>query len=85
MAMRTFLETRCFNDGLDGQVGELSNPLVFPLQLAPTNTSYRLVDSEPQLRIQNSSSGNTKAKLYYVYTIHTRKLMTTNEGNVVEL
>ena len=85
MAMRTFLETRCFNDGLDGQVGELSNPLVFPLQLAPTNTSYRLIDSEPQLRITNSSSGNTKAKLYYVYTIHTRKLMTTNEGNVVEL
>lgn len=85
MAMRTFLETRCFTDGMDASVGELSNPLVYPLQLAPTNTSYRLIDSEPQLRITNSSSGNTTAKLFYVFTIHTRKLMTSNEGNVIEL
>jgi hypothetical protein len=85
MAMRTFMETRCLNDGLSPGLPELANPLVIPLQLAPTNTSFRLVDSEPQLRITNGTSGNTLAKLFYVFTIHTRKLISSPDGISVEL
>jgi hypothetical protein len=85
MAMRTILETRCLNDGLDPAINELANPFVFPLQVAPTNTSFRLVDSEPQLRITNGTSANVVAKLFYVYTIHTRKLTSGPDGIEVDL
>jgi hypothetical protein len=67
---------------------ELSNPFFVPILLSPVGSSYDLVDTDPQLRIENSQSGTPAqilAKLMHVYINHTRKLTATDGGVMVSL
>jgi hypothetical protein len=55
---------------------DLDLPFFFPLLLAPMNSSFDLIDSAPQLRIENSGSNlvDITSKLHFVFVNHVRKL-----------
>lgn len=85
MAFRPVCEARCLNDTINGSNAPLANPVVIPLLLAPVGSSYKLLDSEPQLRYTSSSSGSTKAKLFHIYVNHVRTLKANAETGNVEV
>ena len=85
MAFRPVKEARCLNDTLNGNNLPLSNPVCIPLMLAPVGSSYRLLDSEPQLRYTSSDAGNTKAKLFHIYVNHIRTLKANASTGAVEV
>lgn len=66
------------NEGVtDTEPGlDLDLPFFFPLLLAPMNSSFDLIDSAPQLRIENSGTNLTDitSKLHFVFVNHVRKL-----------
>ena len=66
---------------------ELENPFFFPILLAPLGNSYDLLDSDPQLRIENTSStpANITSKLYFIYQNHVRRLIANDSGVQVDL
>lgn len=85
MATRPVFECRAFNDGKDARIPEMSNPSFIPLLLAPKNSTFNLVNSEPQLRINYSSGSTVPATLYHVFTNHVRKLTSNDMGNEISL
>ena len=85
MAFRPVCEARCLNDTINGSNAPLANPVVIPLLLAPVGSSYKLLDSEPQLRYTSSDTGNTKAKLFHIYVNHVRTLKANAETGNVEV
>lgn len=85
MAFRPVKEARCLNDTLNGNNLPLSNPVCIPLMLAPVGSSYRLLDSEPQLRYTSSDANNTKAKLFHIYVNHVRTLKANASTGSVEV
>lgn len=85
MAFRPVKEARCLNDTLNGNNEPLSNPVCIPLMLAPVGSSYRLLDSEPQLRYTSSNAASTKAKLFHIYVNHVRTLKANAETGAVEV
>ena len=85
MAFRPVCEARCLNDTINGNNAPLSNPVCIPLMLAPVGSSYRLLDSEPQLRYTSSDAGNTKAKLFHIYVNHIRTLKANASTGAVEV
>ena len=85
MAFRPVCEARCLNDTVNGNNEPLSNPVVIPLLLAPEGSSYKLLDSEPQLRYTSSDAGNTKAKLFHIYVNHVRTLKANAQSGNVEV
>ncbi len=85
MATRPVFECRCFNDGADARVPEMSNPSFVPLLLAPKNSSFNLVSAEPQLRINYSSGSTVPATLYHCFTNHIRRLTSNDMGNDISL
>jgi hypothetical protein len=64
---------------------ELALPFLYPILLAPVGQSYKLLDSEPQLRINHSSVLATGAKLHHVVVFHARTLVRNGDINEVEL
>ena len=67
---------------------ELSNPFFVPILLSPVGSSYDLVDTDPQLRIENSavsSPADILAKLMFVYINHTRRLVANDSGVEVSI
>lgn len=64
---------------------ELALPFVYPILLAPTGQSYKLLDSEPQLRINHSSVLATGAKLHHCVVFHVRTLNKAGELNEISL
>jgi len=89
MALRPMKEVRALGDN-NLKVGnnELSNPFFIPILLTPVGSSFDLVDTDPQLRIQNSdvaTPANILAKLMHVYINHTRKLVANDSGVMVEI
>ena len=89
MALRPMKEVRALGDN-NLKVGdnELSNPFFIPILLTPVGSSFDLVDTDPQLRIENSDVGtpaNILAKLMHVYINHTRKLVANDSGVMVEI
>jgi hypothetical protein len=85
MAFRPVCEARCLNDTINGSNAPLANPVVIPLLLAPVGSSYKLLDSEPQLRYTSSNTVNTKAKLFHIYVNHVRTLKANAETGNVEV
>ena len=85
MAFRPVCEARCLNDTLNGNNLPLSNPVCIPLMLAPVGSSYRLLDSEPQLRYTSSNASSTKAKLFHIYVNHIRTLKANASTGAVEV
>ena len=66
---------------------ELLLPFFFPILLAPMGSSYNLLDSDPNLRIENTSQTPTDihAKLYHIFINHTRRLSVGDMGVEVSL
>ncbi len=64
---------------------ELTLPFFYPILLAPVGQSYKLLDSEPQLRVNHSSVLATGAKLHHVICFHVRELVKSGELNEVNL
>tara|TARA_R100001086_G_scaffold156765_1_gene83882 strand:- start:182 stop:1840 length:1659 start_codon:yes stop_codon:yes gene_type:complete len=88
MALRPMREVRALGDSsLKENDVELSQPFFIPILLTPVGSSFDLVDTDPQLRIKNSSKtpANILAKLHHVYINHTRKLVANDGGVMVEL
>lgn len=95
MAFKPVGNLKCLGDALFGDdyitrldsalQRELALPFVYPILLAPVGQSYKLLDSEPQLRINHSSVLATGAKLHHVICFHVRTLAKSGELNEVEL
>jgi len=79
-AFRPIFTVKSYNQGLwsvdrdDRRV--LTNPFCYPLPLAPAGGTYNTLNTELQLRQENSDAANTTSKLYHVFTLHTRSLQT---------
>lgn len=85
MAFRPVQEARCLNDTVGGNNLPLTNPVCIPLLLAPVGSSYKLLDSEPQLRYTSSNASNTKAKLFHIYVNHVRTLKANADTGNIEV
>ena len=88
MALRPMREVRALGDSsLKENDVELSQPFFIPILLTPVGSSFDLVDTDPQLRIKNSTGTPAEilAKLHHVYINHTRKLVANDGGVVVEI
>ena len=84
MAMRPMNKVRSLTDNKLSSTGstlDLDLPYFFPLLLAPQGSSFDLIDSSPQLRITNTDTATTTAKLYHVFINHTR-LIKGSDGNI---
>jgi len=91
-ALRPMGTLRALNDGLpkgkyiDSEYNrDLQLPMVYPLLLAPVRNSYNLVDSEPQLRLENSDSANVSARLYHIFINHVRTVKRDGDSLVVTI
>jgi len=83
MAMRTMHQVRSLADNKLSNTGnnlDLDLPYFFPLLLAPQGSSFDLIDSAPQLRVENTDSAATTAKLYHIFINHVRKLSGVEGG-----
>ena len=90
MALRPMKTVKALGEGNEeGRTNpdkELLLPFFFPILLAPMGSSYNLLDSDPNLRIENTGSGtNIHAKLYHIFINHTRKLTVNDQGTEVSL
>ena len=90
MALRPMRPVKCLGEPFyrtNRDKQEHENPFFFPILLAPLGNSYDLLDSDPQLRIENTSStpGNITSKLYFIYQNHVRRLIANDSGVQVDL
>ena len=86
MALRPMREVRAINDSIENE--EMTNPVFLPILLTPVGSSFELVDTDPQLRIENTDTAtpaNILAKLMFVYINHTRRLMANDGGVTVDI
>jgi hypothetical protein len=82
MALRPMREIRAIGNANENS--EITNPFFIPILLSPVGSSFELVDTDPQLRIENSAVSaptDILAKLMFVYINHTRRLV-ANDGGV---
>jgi hypothetical protein len=79
-AFRSIFTVKSYNQGLwsvdRDERRVLTNPFCYPLPLAPAGGTYNTLNTELQLRQENSSAADTTSKLYHVFTLHTRSLQT---------
>lgn len=79
-AFRPIFTVKSYNQGLwsvdRDERRVLTNPFCYPLPLAPAGGTYNTLNTELQLRQENSDAANTTSKLYHVFTLHTRSLQT---------
>lgn len=87
MALRPMRDAKCLNDPYVKAPVELSNPFFIPILLSPMGSSYSLVDSDPMLRLENTTStpANILAKLYHIYINHTRRLQANDSGVMISI
>ena len=87
MAQRPMYDVRSLADNKVNQTSnnlDLNLPYFFPLLLAPMGSSFDLIDSAPQLRVENADSADTTAKLYHVFVNHVRLLKGSEAGIDIE-
>ena len=87
MAMRPMFDVRSLEDDNINKANnklELNLPFFYPLLLAPLGSSFNLIDSAPQLRIENTDASLTTAKLYFVHINHVRLLKGNGNGVDIE-
>lgn len=87
MAQRPMYDVRSLADAKQNQTInklDINLPYFFPLLLAPLGTSFDLIDSAPQLRVENSDASNTSAKLYFIFVNHVRMIKGSEAGIDVE-
>lgn len=63
-----------FDQGVDYNIRAMSTPFFFPLKLCPVGNSLDLLNVEPQARIIVDDPSDCPNILYYIYTIHTRRI-----------
>ena len=85
MALRHMLTVKSLSDNPLARKTEdidIELPYFFPISLSPVGQSFNLINSAPQLRINNSSTtpANILAKLYFIFAVHTRVLTSTEAG-----
>ena len=85
MALRHFLSVKALSDNPLARKTEdidIDLPYFFPISLSPVGQSFNLINSAPQLRINNSSGipANILAKLYFIFAVHTRILKSSDMG-----
>jgi hypothetical protein len=95
MGFKPVGQLKCLGDALYGDdyitridatlQKELALPFLYPILLAPVGQSYKLLDSEPQLRINHSSVLATGAKLHHVIVFHARTLIKNGDLTEIEL
>ena len=83
MALRPMRNVKCLNDYREDT--HLTSPLFIPILLAPTGSSFSLIDTDPLLRVNNSNLTGTSAKLYHIYINHTRTLKAHDGGVNIEI
>lgn len=64
---------------------DLLLPTCYPLLIAPMSSTYNLVDSEPQLRIENSDAAEVQARLYHIFLNHVRRVSREGDNLVVSV
>ncbi len=87
MAQRPMYDVRSLADNKLNQTTnalDLNLPYFFPLTLAPMGQSFDLLDAAPQLRVENTDSGTTTAKLYFIFVNHVRMIKGSEVGIDVE-
>ena len=84
MALRPLMHVRSLGDKIVNDKNfDLDLPFFFPLLLAPHGSSFDLIDSGCQLRIENSQTGNLGqilAKLHHIFITHVRKLTVVDDN-----
>lgn len=85
MSLRHMLTVKALSDTPLARKEEdidISLPYFFPVSLSPVGQSFNLINSAPQLRINNTSAtpANITAKLYFIFAIHTRVLKSSEMG-----
>jgi hypothetical protein len=64
---------------------DIELPFFYPVSLSPVGQSFNIIDSAPQLRINNSGTGaDITAKLYHVFAIHTRIMKSSEMGAEIQ-
>ena len=88
MALRHFLSVKALADDPNARKTEdvdIELPFFYPISLSPVGQSFNLLNSAPQLRIQNvGTTAQITAKLYHIFAIHTRILKSTDMGASVD-
>ncbi len=87
MAQRPMYEVRSLADNKLNQTSnklDLNLPYFFPILLAPMGSSFDLIDAGVQLRVENSDSALTTAKLYHIFANHVRMIKGSESGIEVE-
>ena len=88
MSLRHWLDVKALADDplcRKSEDVDIELPFFYPISLSPVGMSFNLINSAPQLRIQNTGAGaNITAKLYHIFAIHTRILKSTDMGASVE-
>ena len=87
MAQRPMYEVRSLADNKLNQTSnalDLNLPYFFPILLAPMGSSFDLIDAGVQLRVENSDSALTTAKLYHIFANHVRMIKGSENGIDVE-
>jgi len=85
MALRHLVRVNALGDNPECQKEEdvdIELPYFYPVSLSPRGQSFNIIDSAPQLRINNTSTtpANIFAKLYHIHVVHTRILRSTDMG-----
>ena len=64
---------------------DIELPFFYPIALAPKGKSFNIIDSAPQLRINNDGTGgDITAKLYHIFAVHTRIMRSSDMGAEIQ-
>lgn len=85
MALRHLIKVTALGDNPQVEKEDdvdIDLPFFYPVSLTPKGQSFNIIDSAPQLRLNNSSitPANIFAKLYHIHVIHTRILKSSDMG-----
>ena len=88
MALRHLIRVTALGDNPECRKEEdidIELPFFYPVSLSPRGQSFNIIDSAPQLRLNNSSTtpANIFAKLYHIHVVHTRILKSTDMGAAI--
>jgi len=89
MALRHMIQVQALGDAAAvDKISDRDLGLVFfyPISLSPKGRSFNLIDSAPQLRIENNAAvvANIPAQLFHNYVVHTRVLQSSEMGATVQ-
>jgi hypothetical protein len=84
MALRHMVNVKALADAPRVEKEEdldIELPFFYPVSLSPVGQSFNLINSAPQLRINNVGNGtDITPKLYHIFVPHTRVLKSADDG-----